>query len=574
MGKGRSLEPLKLIDIVIDAIKESQKSLRQSPHKRFAGLSKASIAHPQGVQKVALVDDLTAEHGFRQILNARAKDEFVLIGEESDDGERPMDRVWVIADIVDGTDLYEMEIPLWCSAALLFDPRKPAIIGSVVVLASGEVFFADESEIAKVIRPGSKKTEAATRVRGPSNVKTISDARICFYGQKAKNFIPIVESVGFKNLLSSLATKTPSPDFRMYNFAGNPALVRLADRAKRPDGSMLSAGIDAVFDISTNGQQLHDVAPGAFIAMCAGAVLYDLQGNELDKSQLAKKLLTPKERLRYVLAATPELGKDLCQVLAGDEHGRDRDSRESQATTPHSQRAEHASKAPLISNTEHVRYVAEFPDHLQDIIQMVGKAEKSLDILVDCVDYGSFSDPRHHDQLQWAIEEAVNRNRSKADEFTVNMLVVDGPAPITKASPLYPFDGTKEEFKEVLNRFLLRHARLENYPLAKPEDLLAMLQEQQAKAFERLCDARVKVWQVGKDGVAPMRLEDILVTHASEGRSDSANRSDIFFWIADKKEAVFVLTNVGPKRWQMSFHTSNAQVIGVLNSIVAAYLPQ
>jgi fructose-1,6-bisphosphatase/inositol monophosphatase family enzyme len=48
----------------------------------------------------------------------------------------------VLADMVDGTDLLEMNIPMWCSAIVIFDPTPSKILGTVVGQASGEIYFA------------------------------------------------------------------------------------------------------------------------------------------------------------------------------------------------------------------------------------------------------------------------------------------------------------------------------------------------------------------------------------------------------------------------------------------------
>jgi fructose-1,6-bisphosphatase/inositol monophosphatase family enzyme len=55
---------------------------------------------------------------------------------------------------------------------------------------------------------------------------------------------------------------------RIYNLGGNPMMLKVAERT-----------IDAVFEVV--GQHPHDVVPGAYIARQAGAIVKDLQGNDL-----------------------------------------------------------------------------------------------------------------------------------------------------------------------------------------------------------------------------------------------------------------------------------------------------
>jgi len=87
--------------------------------------------------------------------------------------------------------------------------------------------------------------------------------------------------------------------FRIYNFGGNPMMVKIPDRS-----------VDVVFDVF--GQEPHDVVPGAYIATQAGAVLTDLDGKTID---LGEVLLKPREKIRYVLAATDSLAAQLRSLL-------------------------------------------------------------------------------------------------------------------------------------------------------------------------------------------------------------------------------------------------------------------
>ena len=70
---------------------------------------------------------------------------------------------------------------------------------------------------------------------------------------------------------------------------------------------------DAVLDLE--GQKPHDVVPGAFIAMKAGAVMKDSKTRaKLTIEQLEQALLkpaSPDHELRYVLSATEELCQNI-----------------------------------------------------------------------------------------------------------------------------------------------------------------------------------------------------------------------------------------------------------------------
>lgn len=73
--------------------------------------------------------------------------------------------------------------------------------------------------------------------------------------------------------------------------------------------------LDAVFDVA--GQYCHDVVPGAFIALKAGAVLKDLNGQRITEEELGIRISSnPGAKLKYVLACTESLCDELLQLLS------------------------------------------------------------------------------------------------------------------------------------------------------------------------------------------------------------------------------------------------------------------
>jgi len=121
---------------------------------------------------------------------------------------------------------------------------------------------------------------------------------ICFYAQKHKHFASIPSG------LSAWVKKTIARDrLRIYNLAGNPMMVRLAN----------GEHIHAVFEHL--GQYPHDAAPGAFIGLKAGAHLLDITGHKISVEDLAKLLLKPCAKLKYVLSCNEELARQLAGAL-------------------------------------------------------------------------------------------------------------------------------------------------------------------------------------------------------------------------------------------------------------------
>jgi len=222
--------------------------------------------------------------------------------------------ICVLVDALDGTDLLERGLGNWCCAAVFFYPSgKPGerIRAAVVGLPSSEIYFAsaDESSAWVEERVGKRR-----EVHGRSGVTALKDATICYYGQKMKNYMSLHES-GLARKMSTMLAKSktkrktkgktePKTNFRIYNLAGIPMMLKLVDKL-----CQASHGIDAVLDI--DGQKPHDVVAGAFIAMKAGAVMRNSITRELVTfEQLEQSLLkpaSPDHELTYVLSATDEL---------------------------------------------------------------------------------------------------------------------------------------------------------------------------------------------------------------------------------------------------------------------------
>ena len=68
--------------------------------------------------------------------------------------------------------------------------------------------------------------------------------------------------------------------------------------------------------------------------------------------------------------------------------------------------------------------IAPFPQHLQHIAELVGEANVSIDIMADCVDYGSFFEPKTHREL---VDKLVKAHK---EGVKVRILVCGPPQPI------------------------------------------------------------------------------------------------------------------------------------------------
>src|ERR1043166_3322529 len=101
---------------------------------------------------------------------------------------------FALADMIDGTDLLERNLSNWCSAAVFFRPNNPEgqrIVAACVGVPSGKIYFAHSDREGAFYKLPS---EATRRVGGPSEITKLSEASICFYGQKASRLKKQIEA--------------------------------------------------------------------------------------------------------------------------------------------------------------------------------------------------------------------------------------------------------------------------------------------------------------------------------------------------------------------------------------------
>lgn len=286
----------------------------QSPRRSFQS------ARVGRVQKPALLLDSVAEFNFEQKFRNYGGGLFSSVrvfGEESLDDpnfDLSQERGDVaLIDPIDGSDLLERRLSNWCSAVIFFTPKaRPGerIIGAFVGTPDREVFFSTIDEEGTWVQKSLRSDPEP--VRGTSGVQSIEQASVCCYGQKASALRALLEC----SLISTLEARQTRLESklatRIYTLAGIPMMTRLVH------ASPYGGSIDAVFEL--RGQQAHDVIPGAFLALRAGATMLGLDGRPLTIPDLEEALLRPGSegtRLSYVLAATPELADDLLDALQG-----------------------------------------------------------------------------------------------------------------------------------------------------------------------------------------------------------------------------------------------------------------
>lgn len=275
-----------------------------------------------GFKPLARVD-LEAEQAFINPFTADfGSDRIYIVGEESlTDSICFADekRICLLVDMIDGTDLLERHFGNWCSAIVVFDPQAVEILASFVAVPAssgaqdGSMYYATREGAFKVSLKNRKILEPIPLTCSRPD-KDLQDASVCLYAQKNNNFEALVALQRKRKFVSwlkqnRLAGRKQNPGqgelkFRFYDFAGNPMMVRMCDGT-----------VDVVFDL--NGQSPHDVVPGAYVALKAGAVMGTIEGKPLTEKQLAESLIRPgNSPLRYILAANQGMYEELSHLLA------------------------------------------------------------------------------------------------------------------------------------------------------------------------------------------------------------------------------------------------------------------
>lgn len=319
MSKPRNFDTKELVDYAIEVTKNIHESIAlQSEYDHAIAMDKALSNG-----KRALNIDRNAESLAKTLFAKKFRNGIYVLGEESLGKTKSFNNVELtqfcaLLDMVDGTDLLEIGIPMWCSAIVLFDPHTPRILGAVIGQANGDIYYADANTGNAGVYRAHKKNDfdniflpQSKDLAKTSGIKTLEKATISFYGQKRSSFLAVAKEQ--PRLLEHLEKLSDENELRIHTLSGNPLMVKLADRSKKDDGEPDCRGIDLIFDC--RGQLMHDVVPGIYIAIKAGAYACDLKGNEITDEFLASKLLNPSDRLTYILAATKELADEMVPLL-------------------------------------------------------------------------------------------------------------------------------------------------------------------------------------------------------------------------------------------------------------------
>ena len=223
----------------------------------------------------------------------------------------------------------------------------------------------------------------------------------------------------------------------------------------------------------------------------------------------------------------------------------------------------------LLRQRASTKFIGEFPEHLDKIAKAIRGAGVRIDSLADCVDYGSFFRPEAFNKLFREVVEARDERKVQ-----VRMLVC-GPAQAISAASAW--SSKKEfsvriadpEFRDVLGHYL---DVIRSDDTDFQEDFLPQYLDSRDET-----DRKVKGYQnvsefCGSDGLVFERL--VLLRHEWFVRGLSrpgvkvrhhSDRTDVFIWIIDGAEAVFLFAYPGADA--LAFSTLDSGLIRVLKNI-------
>ncbi len=255
------------------------------------------------------------------------------------------DKKFAIVDMVDGSDLLERGLSNWCSAVIFFEPQAVSgerILAAFVGMPNGETYYSTNSSENVFVEIKEKENRHHIKEPLPHLSKIhkqylqteLKNASVAFYGQKVSSLFSIMnrnstdrietlldyvykaeieQNAKIKakiNANKTLRLEETPIDFRIYTLNGIPIVVKLIDyRVKE------IRKIDAVFNIK--GQRPHDVVPGVYLAMKAGAIVRNLEKKrDMTNEDLEDALMQPaKSKLIYIIASNRKLAMKIEELL-------------------------------------------------------------------------------------------------------------------------------------------------------------------------------------------------------------------------------------------------------------------
>jgi len=184
------------------------------------------------------------------------------------------------------------------------------------------------------------------------------------------------------------------------------------------------------------------------------------------------------------------------------------------------------------------KYVGDFPKNMGDICHVVALASRRLDIQVDLVAYGHYSNPEGFKRYMDKIEEFVK----KSPQTSIRLLVyANEAAEKSRTGQFGGVDGFEEESKS--ERFRRYFGELYKFPVPKTYD--QFLEHMSSKQDE---------WRQRLDSFNAIEIRYATFPFR------------LFLWIEDEEEAVFAFEMYG-KRRTISFRTRDGNLIHTFSAL-------
>jgi hypothetical protein len=186
-------------------------------------------------------------------------------------------------------------------------------------------------------------------------------------------------------------------------------------------------------------------------------------------------------------------------------------------------------------------YIGKFPDFMPNIVSVIESATKELTMFCDLPAYGVVSNPTSYIKYRNAIQDKV-----QDEAVEVRILHLDAPA---RRALLDAQFGDSWQSNTNVRSFLQRRGR--DAKAVTKGEFLDLIETEQRNALEGL-----KLAPIG-------RGSETTETHAI---------MPMYFWIADSRRAVLVLTQFDRTAHEVAFLTTSENLIKAMCGIFNRYL--
>lgn len=191
-----------------------------------------------------------------------------------------------------------------------------------------------------------------------------------------------------------------------------------------------------------------------------------------------------------------------------------------------------------IAGSLSTRYVGLFPKNMDDMIEVITKAEQRLDIMLDIAAYGHYSNPEDYLKYFQTLESL-----SQTKGVVIRLIAYDKVTARKGHRTQYNGEKGFEDEKQQA-RFVHFFDRVHQKKLKKPENY---------QEFDDLMMSQEEMWEKRFQGFTELVL---------------ANEPLRFFlWLADEKEAIFCFENYGRDTREISFRTRDVSLIRTFKDI-------